>query len=84
MGFYAEYPNNSPQQAFFHLGMLSTVFKVEVLAFSKVTKNLLSEKVHNQRTVVLVDGQAAIKARIKYIVTSITVLNCIKNLNYSS
>ena len=25
-GFYAEYPNNSPEQAFFHLGIHSTVF----------------------------------------------------------
>ena len=26
-GFYAEYPNNSPKQAFFHLGMHSTAFR---------------------------------------------------------
>ena len=26
-GFYAEYPNNSPKQAFFHLGIYSTVFQ---------------------------------------------------------
>ena len=36
---------------------------------------------HNQSIVVLVDSQAAIKALIKYTVTSITVLNCIRNLN---
>ena len=36
---------------------------------------------HNQSIVVLVDGQAAIKALIKRTVTSITVLNCIRNLN---
>ena len=36
---------------------------------------------HNQSIVVLVDGQAAIKALIKCTVTSITVLNCIRNLN---
>ena len=29
-GFYAEYPNNSPKQAFFHLGIYSTVFQAEV------------------------------------------------------
>ena len=28
--FYAEYPNNSPKQAFFHLGIYSTVFQAEV------------------------------------------------------
>ena len=36
---------------------------------------------HNQSIVVLVDSQAAIKALIKCTVTSITVLNCIRNLN---
>ena len=36
---------------------------------------------HNQSIVVLVDCQAAIKALIKCTVTSITVLNCIRNLN---
>ena len=36
---------------------------------------------HNQHIVVLVDSQAAIKALIKCTVTSITVLNCISNLN---
>ena len=36
---------------------------------------------HKQNIVVLVDSQAAIKALIKCTVTSITVLNCIKNLN---
>ena len=40
-GFYAEYPNNSPKQAFFHLGTHGTVFQAEVLAIPKVTKNLL-------------------------------------------
>ena len=79
-GFYAEYPNNSPKQAFFLLGIYSTVFQAEVLAISEMAKNLLWEKMHNQN-IVLVDSQAAIKALIKCTVTSITVLNCIKNLN---
>ena len=43
-GFYAEYPNNSPKQAFFHLGMHSTVFQAEVLAISEMANNLLREK----------------------------------------
>ena len=80
-GFYAEYPNNSPKQAFFHLGFYSTVFQAEVLAISEVAKSLLWEKMHNQNFVVLVDSQAAIQALIKCTVTSITVLNCIRNLN---
>ena len=80
-GFYAEYPNNTPKQAFFHLGVYSTVFQAEVLAISEVAKNLLWEKMHNQNIVELVDSQAAIKALIKCTVTSITVLNCIRNLN---
>ena len=79
--FYAEYPNNSPKQAFFHLGIYSTVFQAEVLAISEVAKNLLLDKMHNQSIVALVDSQAAIKALIKCTVTSITVLNCIGNLN---
>ena len=31
-GFYAEYPNNSPNLTFFHLKVYSTVFQAEVLA----------------------------------------------------
>ena len=69
-GFYAEYPNNSPKQAFFHLGIYSTVFQVAVLAISEMAMNLLLEKMHNQSIVVLVDSQEAIKARIKCTVTS--------------
>ena len=80
-GFYAEYPKNSPKQAFFHLGIYSTVLQAAVLAISEIAKNLLREKMHNQNIIVLVDSQAAIKALIKCTVTSITVLNCITNLN---
>ena len=57
------------------------MFQAEVLAISEVAKNLLLEKMHNQSFVVLVDSQAAIKALIKCTLTSITVLNCIGNLN---
>ena len=55
--------------------------QAEVLAISEVAKNPLLEKIHNQSTVVLVDSQAAIKALIKCSVTSITMFNCIRNLN---
>ena len=79
--FYVEHPNNSPKEAFFHLGISSTVFQAEVLAISEMAKNLVWEKMRNQNIVVLVDSQAAIKALIKCTVTSITVLNCIRNLN---
>ena len=44
VGFYAEYPNSSPKQAFFHLGIYRTVFQAEVLAISEVPKNLVLEK----------------------------------------
>ena len=64
-GFYAEYPKNSPQQAFCHLGIYRTVFQPKVFAISEVAKNLLLEKMHNQSIVPLVDSQAAIKALIK-------------------
>ena len=57
------------------------MFLAEVLAISKVAKNLLLDKMHNQSIVVPVDSQAAIKSLIKCTVTSITVLNCIRNLN---
>ena len=73
---YAEYPNNSPKQAFFLFGIYSTVFHAEVLAISEVTKNPLLEKMHNQSIVVLVDSQAAIKAPTKCTVASITMFNC--------
>ena len=43
-GFCAENPNNSLKQSFFHLGIHSTVFLVEVLALSDVAKNPLLEK----------------------------------------
>ena len=79
--FYAEYPNNCPTQAFFHLGSYSAVFQAEVLAIPEVAKNLFLEKLHNQKIVELVDSQAAVKALMKCTVTSITVLNCIRNLN---
>ena len=79
--FYAEYPNSSPKQAFFLLGIYSTVFQEEVLAISEVAKSLVLEKIHNPSIVVLVESQAAIKALIKCTVTSITVFNCIRNLN---
>ena len=39
------------------------------------------KKMHNRSIVLLVDSQAVIKALIKCTVTSITVLNCIRNLN---
>ena len=81
--FHTEYPNNSPKQTFFHLGIYSTVFQAEVLAISEVAKVLLLEKMHNQRIVVLVDSQAAIKSPIKCTVTSITEFNCIRNLKKS-
>ena len=80
-GFYAEYPNNSTKQAFFHLGIYSTVFQAEVFAIPEVAKNLLLEKMHNQSIVELIDCRAAIKALIKCTVTSNTVFNCIRNLN---
>ena len=57
------------------------MFQAEVLAISEVAKNLLLEKMLNQSIVVLGDSQAAIKALIKCTVTSITMFNCIKNLN---
>ena len=57
------------------------MFHAEVLAIPEVAKNLLLEKMHNQSIVVLVNSQAAIKSLIKCTEISITVFNCIRNLN---
>ena len=57
------------------------MFQAEISAIPEVAKNLILEKMHNHTIVVLVDSQAAIKSLIKCTVTSITVLNCIRNLN---
>ena len=57
------------------------MFQAEVFAIPEVAKILLLDKMHNQSIVVLVDGQAAIKSLIKCTETSVTVLNCIRNLN---
>ena len=69
VGFYAKYPNSFPKQAFFHLGIYSTVSPAKVLAISEVAKNLLLDKKRRQTIVILVDSQAAIKAPIKCAVT---------------
>ena len=37
-GFYAEYPSNSPKQAFFHLGIYSTVFPGRSLSYFRSGK----------------------------------------------
>ena len=65
VGFYAVYTNNSPKQAFFHLGIHSTCVPSRSPTIYEVAKDLLLEKMHNQRIVVLVDSQAAIKALVK-------------------
>ena len=80
-GFYAKYPNNSPKLAFFLLWNLQHCIAGRSLSHFRSSKNLLLEKMHNQSIVVLVDSQAVIKALIKCTVTSIIVLNCIRNLN---
>ena len=45
-----------PKTSIFFLEIHSTVFQVEVLAILEVAKDLLSEKMHNQNIVVLVDS----------------------------
>ena len=81
-GFYIEYPGNLPaKEASFHLGKHSTVFQAEIFALLQIAKELLTEKMQNQTIVILADSQAAIKALEMSTVTSITVLNCINNLN---
>ena len=79
--FLCSIPKQLPKQAFFYLAIHITVFQTEVLAIPEVAKYLLLEKMHNQSIVVLVDSQAAIKSLIKCTVTSVAVLNCLRNLN---
>ena len=50
------------------------------LSYFRSGKEPAFETMHNQSIVVLVDSQAAIKALKKCTVTSITGLNCIRNL----
>ena len=57
------------------------MLQAEVSAIAEVAKNLLREKIHIPSIVVLVDSQPAIKPLIQCTATSITVLNCIRNLN---
>ena len=57
------------------------MFQAEVLAIPEMAKNLLWEKMLNYSIVVLVDSQAAIKSLMKCTVTSITELNCLRNVN---
>ena len=58
------------------------MFQAEVLAIPQVAKNqILEKKIHNQNIVLLVGSQAVIKSLIQCTVTSITILNCIRNLN---
>ena len=80
-GFYQKTQTTPQSKQFFHLGIHGTVFQAEVFAISKGAKNLLLEKMHSQSIVVLLDSQAAIKSLIKCTVTSIAVLNCIRNLS---
>ena len=68
-------------QKFFHLGRYSTVFHAEVLAIAEVAKKLITEKILNEKIMILVNSQVAIPAIQNSIVKSNTVLTCIKNLN---
>ena len=73
--------NQNTVKVYFDSSKPGTVFQAEVLAISDVAKNPVLEKMPNQSIVVLVNSQAAIKSLIKCTVTSITVFNCIRNLN---
>ena len=80
--FYIEYASGyQTDENFFHLGKYSTVFQAEVFAIAEVAKKLITEKILNEKLIILVDSQAAILAIQNNIVKSHTVLSCIKNLN---
>ena len=80
-GFLCRIPKQLPKTSIFPPWNLQHCVPGRSFSYSEVAKNLLLDKMHNQSIVALVDSQAAIKALIKCTVTSITVLNCIRNLN---
>ena len=71
----------TPSSKHFFSMKYTALFPGRRISHFRSGKNLLLEKMHNQSIVVLVDSQAAIKSLIKCTVLSITVLNCIRNLN---
>ena len=50
-------------------------------AIAEVAKKLIMDRIANEKSIILVDSQAAILAIQNNIVKSNTVLTCIKNLN---
>ena len=82
MRVFTQNTQTTPQNKHFSILEFTVLYsRQESQAISEVVENLVSEKKHNQSIVEVVDSQAAIKAPIKCTVTSITVLNCIRNLN---
>ena len=80
--FFIEYPSGSQtDQNFFHLWRHSIVFQAEVFAVAEVAKKLIMERSINEKTISLVDSQAAILAIQNNNVKSNTVLTCITHLN---
>ena len=83
-GFYEEYPNNSPKQAFFPPWNTQHYVPGRSPSYFRSGKEPAFEKNAQSKycgIVMLVDSQASIKLLLKCTVTSITVLNCIRNLN---
>ena len=63
--FYTKYTSGSQtDQNGFHLGKYSTVFQAEVFAVAEVAKKLIMDKIEgrNEKSIILVDSQAAILA----------------------
>ena len=61
--FYIEYASGSlTDENFFHLGKYSTVFQAEDFAIAEVAKKLITEKIPNEKIIILVDSQPAILA----------------------
>ena len=80
-GFLCRLPLQLPKTSIFPPWALQHCVPGRSFSYFRSGKEPAFGKIHNQSIVVLVDSQAAIKAIIKCTVTSITVLNCIRNLN---
>ena len=74
-------PKQLPKTSIFFTLEYTALCSSRGLSNSRIGKQPAFGKMHNQRIVVLVDSQAAIISLIKCTVTSITVFNCIRNLN---
>ena len=81
MRVFMQNTRTTPQNKHFPLWNTQHCVPSKSLGYFRSGKIPTLEKMHNQSFVVLIDRQASIEALIKCTATSVTVLNCIQNLN---